>query len=442
MNLSIGHFAISSIIAQLGAKTALTEGNANESVVGRLRASCVKVDITPDKPQWLMGYGPRQSEGIHDNLYHRIIAMDDGKTQFFLVSTDLCVISPSFYKKVCKELENETGIGAKHVWWTVTHTHSAPEVGSQHLVKLFLPDRYTHEPNPEYTKWVKDSFIEGIKEARAKLEPVRLGVVIGMSVANINRRKMTADGRCQLGANPEGPVDRQLGLVRLERIDGSPVALIANYAIHGTVLGYQNRLISADVPGLVAQYVEEKLGAPMLFINGAEGNVAPIYSTCPDFESSHIEEFNTLIGDKILELNNTICSMSSDVRFWIGKTIIETPRKSGLGWVNDLMNYSRALNDGAKLVRIPIYFMKINDDTIFWGAPLELFCEIAMNVRDKSPYPYTFYFGLTNGTLQYLPTRQEFAKGGYEPSMSPFSEQAEENLTQGVIAYLQSIPSK
>ncbi len=102
-----------------------------EVVAGRLRAACVKVNITPDKPQWLMGYGPRQSEGIHDNLYHRIVAMDDGKTQFFLVSTDICVLSPSFYDEFCKELEKETGIEAEQVWWTVTHTHSAPEVGSQ-----------------------------------------------------------------------------------------------------------------------------------------------------------------------------------------------------------------------------------------------------------------------------------------------------------------------
>ncbi len=434
MNFSISHFAMSSIATQLGARTPLSGGTGN------LSASCVKVNITPDKPQWLMGYGPRQSEGIHDNLYHRIVAMDDGKTQFFLVSTDLCVISPSFYKKVCRELESETGIKAKQVWWTVTHTHSAPEVGSQHLVKLFLPERYAHEPNPEYTKWVKNSLIEGIKKAREKLEPARLGVGIGIATANINRREMNADGKCQLGANPEGPVDRQLGLVRLERMDGSPMALITNYAVHGTVLGYQNLLISADVPGLVAEYVEKKLGAPMLFINGAEGNVAPIYSTCPDFESSHIEEFNALIGDKILELNSTICKMLSDVRLWTGKTIIETPRKLGLGWVSDLRDYSRVLDDGTKLIRIPIYFMKINDDIIFWGAPIELFCEIAMNVREQSPYPYTFYFGLTNGTLQYLPTKQEFAKGGYEPSMSPFSEQAEDDITKGVIAYLKNIP--
>ena len=54
---------------------------------GDFRASCVKVDITPESPQWLLGYGPRRSEGVHDRLFHRIVAMDDGKMQFFLVLT-------------------------------------------------------------------------------------------------------------------------------------------------------------------------------------------------------------------------------------------------------------------------------------------------------------------------------------------------------------------
>src|ERR1019366_8383025 len=44
----------------------------------QFRASVVEVDITPVKSQWLLGYGPRQSTGVHDHLFHRIVAMDDG----------------------------------------------------------------------------------------------------------------------------------------------------------------------------------------------------------------------------------------------------------------------------------------------------------------------------------------------------------------------------
>src|SRR5687768_11042879 len=40
------------------------------------RASAVKIDITPKSPQWLMGYGARQSTGVHDPIFHRIAALD------------------------------------------------------------------------------------------------------------------------------------------------------------------------------------------------------------------------------------------------------------------------------------------------------------------------------------------------------------------------------
>lgn len=408
---------------------------------GDFRASCVKVDITPETPQWLLGYGPRQSEGVHDRIYHRIAAMDDGKMQFFLVSSDLAAISPAFYEQFCRELEQETGIRSNQVWWTLTHTHSAPEVGPPGLVGIMLPNRYLHEPNPEYSEWVKARLIEGIRETRSRLEPARLGVTTGYSMANINRRAIDVDGRASLGMNPEGPVDRQIGLIRLDRPDGSPLALIVKYAMHGTVLGSENLLISGDAQGIVAEYVEEKLGAPMLYVNGAAGNIAPIYSTRPNFKRGHITQFNVLLGDRILQANRSLKSGTSKVVLWTGETVIESPRKPGFGWVEDLSHYLRVTDTGVSLVRIPVRFLKINRDLLMWSAPLELFCEIAINVRNHSPFPYTFFAGYTNGFLGYLPTRQAFAEGGYESGrVTPFTEQVEDDFTRGVSTYIQGMP--
>ncbi len=429
--------AIVALIVAPGCKTMVTQETS-----GTFRAACVKVDVTPDQPQWLQGYGQRLSEGVHDKLYHRIVAMDDSTTQFYLIATDICVMTPSYCEDVFQELEKETGIKAEQVWWTTTHTHAAPEVGPTGIEQLFmdtLGDRYSHEPNVEYWGTLKDALIEGVKKARAQLEPARLGIGVGESFANINRRGKTGDGKSILGVNPEGPVDRQIGLIRLERLDGTPIALVANYAIHGTVLGNKNMLISGDVPGIVAEYVESKAGAPMLFVNGALGNVAPIYSVQVDFAHSHINEFKSLLGNKILATNESISFMTSDVTLSLDKVIVDTPRKAGLAWLDPLEDYARVSKEGTTLVRVPIYSLTINDDTVIWGAPLELFSEIALNVRDASPFEHTFYYGLTNGTLLYLPTREAFAEGGYEPGVSPFTAQAEEDLTAGVIQHMQRL---
>jgi hypothetical protein len=403
----------------------------------QFRAAVVKIDITPDKAQWLLGYGPRQSTGVHDHLYHRIVAMDDGATQFFLISTEICLYSPSLYDDVTQEIEKQTGIKPVQIWWTVTHTHAAPEVGPPGLGAVFMGERYEHDHNTEYSAWVENKLIEGVKEARAKLEPARLGVGWGMAMANINRRARDKEGPAFLGLNPDGPADRQIGLLRLEKADGSLLALVANYAMHGTVLGGENKIISGDAPGIVAAYVEQQLGAPMLYINGAAGNLAPIYTVYPDFQTGHLSQFRGLVGDKIIAANHRIGPTTSDVRLSLGESTVETPRRTGLGWATDLGKYTRTTSAGETLVLLPLRFLRINNDIAIWSAPVELFCEIPMHIRSVSPFPYTFYFGYTNGWLGYLPTQAEFAYGGYEPQTSPFTEQAEGDVTRTVVNYLQ-----
>jgi hypothetical protein len=281
--------------------------------------------------------------------------------------------------------------------------------------------------------------LEGIKEARSKLEPARLAIGTGVAFANINRRARDVDGTVSLGFNPDGPVDRQIGLIRLERINGAPIALIANYAMHGTVLGGSFMEISGDAPGIVAAYVEEKLGAPMLFINGAAGNLAPIYSVEQNPAAGHLTQFNVLLGDRILAANRRLAADTSSPTLWTAEKILETPRKPGLAWTEDLSAFSRLDSSGRPLVRLPVRFLKIGD-TVIWSAPVELFCEIAVDVRSASPFTNTFFFGYANGWLGYLPTKAAFAEGGYEPATSPFSDQAQHDVTEAVITYLAGLP--
>ncbi|MDQ6700410.1 MAG: hypothetical protein M3Z36_09510, partial [Acidobacteriota bacterium] len=115
------------------------------------RASIAKVDITPKTSKWLLGYGARQSTGVHDPLFHRIVAMDDGNLKFLLVSTDVCLFSPTVYDEVAERIRKATGIPPVRFWWSVTHTHSAPEVGPPGVYKVLLKGRSEHPVDTEYT---------------------------------------------------------------------------------------------------------------------------------------------------------------------------------------------------------------------------------------------------------------------------------------------------
>ena len=413
-----------------------TTSSANNNEIKKFRAAVVKTDITPENSQHLMGYQERKSTGIHDRIYHRLVILDDGNTQFLLVSTEICIISPVEYDRVAELINSKFGISPVNFWWSTTHTHSAPEVGTPGLYKIYMGERNKHEIDQEYTDLVVQKLIDGIKEAQTKLIPARLGAGWGFSQANINRRAIDVDGKASLGLNPDGPVDRRIGLLRIEKEDGTPMALIANYPVHGTVMSGSHLQISGDAPGIVSEYVEQKTGVPLIFINGAAGNLAPVYSVYPSPKAGHLSEFRVLLGDKILDANKKIYDIRDKVSLRTGSVIVETPRKTGMDWPEDCGNFTRLTKAGVHMVKLPIRFLRINEDIAIWSAPVELFCEISNEVRNRSPFPFTFYFGYTNGWFGYLVSEAEYRHEGYEPRVSPFTQNADKDLTDAVVTYL------
>ena len=88
---------------------------------------------------------------------------------------------------------------------------------------------------------------------------------------------------------------------------------------------------------------------------------------------------------------------------------------------------------------MPVRFLNINNEIGIWAAPIELFCEVSNKIRQRSPFPYTFYYGYTNGWLGYLPTREEWPFGGYEVErVSPFTPATAEQLVELVTGYFES----
>ncbi len=396
-----------------------------------LRAAAVKVDITPQTSQWLLGYQARQSTGVLDRIYHRVLALDAGGTPFYLISTDVCLFSPNFHDAVMRELRDKTGIDPTHVWWSVTHTHAAPEIGPPDMYKALL-GRSDHEWDRDYTKLVTNALIDAVKAAHDQLEPARLSVATTTANANINRRARDVDGKISLGLNPDGPVDRQVNLIRIQKADGAPIALVVNYAMHGTVMSGQNLKISGDAPGVVAAYVEEQLGGTVLYVNGAAGNIAPIYSVYADAASGHLSQFRVLLGDRVIAAARAMPPGTDRVVIRHAQHIVETPRRDDVVWPDELAAYA---TPDRQRIKLPLRFLAIND-TIVWSAPVEMFCDIAMNIRERSPFKQTLYFGYTNGWFGYLPTAKAFDEGGYEPRTSPFTPQVESDLTSAVMGFL------
>ena len=89
----------------------------------------------------------------------------------------------------------------------------------------------------------------------------------------INRREKLEDGRVILGRNPEGTIDREVIVVRLDRPGGEPLACLLNFATHPVSQTHKGRLISADFPGYAREVVEGITGSTCMYIQGASGNI-------------------------------------------------------------------------------------------------------------------------------------------------------------------------
>src|SRR5690606_26093344 len=154
-------------------------------------------------------------------------------------------------------------------------------------------------------------------------------------------------------------------------------------------------------------YVEEATGAPLLFVNGAAGDVAPIYSVYPSPRAGHLSEFRVLLGDRILAAADAIAVDHAELDLAFGEAIVELPRRTGLAFTPALDSFAGTASDGSPTVRLPVRCLRAADDLVIWSTPLELFSEVALSVRETSPAEHTFYFGYTNGWLGYLLTDEE-----------------------------------
>ena len=122
--------------------------------------------------------------------------------------------------------------------------------------------------------------------ANSDLQPVRVGAGSDEANVAINREEIDPeDSSILVGRNPDGITDRSVDVLRIDTIDGVPLAVIVGYAAHPVVMGYFQYLYSQDYPGTVRSIVEKATNTTCLFLTGAAGNQA-----CWSFLQSDWEE--------------------------------------------------------------------------------------------------------------------------------------------------------
>lgn len=474
----------------IGFADAVEQGPKDSKPSGLL-AGVARADITPPVGIAHLNWGSQThvtAEGIDPaGMLATALVLSDGKQKFAIVDVDHGG-TRSIDDGTIPRASQLTGIPAAHIRIGVTHTHAGPAF--QAAKGPVGTDSKLYEGMlSAYRSVVADKIAGAIAEANSKLRPVHAYGARGIGTININRRvRAKGDMPPAVGTNPDEFVDRELIVMRIDDAEGKPYAILVNFQCHGTVLTFENKLISPDWIGMVRKRVEQAFpGALSLYLQGAAGNQGPIEGGTGDLKVAH--RLGSILGlqaaalamqiettrrepvfegfiestafaarqpwrvlgprdatlkfaSKTLDLpRRTFTAAEIDLvstQVATAKRQVEAAASKGDAWqkyqadarlrrVSDLLARWTQPPDPTPL-QVDVQILRIGDIAIA-AIPGEPFAEIGAAIKKASPFAFTMFCGYSTGKGGgYMPVKSEYAHGGYEVEGTPYAIGAAEKL--------------
>jgi len=262
-----------------------------------------RIDITPDGPIRLSGYGNRKlaATEVSQRLAAQALAIGGRATgdngggdgadgvgagdrgaeadgPAILIAVDNCGMTASVRDAVVRAL-HEQGVRPERVVITVTHTHAAPCLDGW-APYLFGEDLSTEERAAidAYTTTLTEKLIAVSRAALAARQPARLSWGQGAVGFAANRRVLKDGKWAGFGVEAGGPVDHALPVLAAHDLQGRLLAVVANYACHCTTLTGEFNQISGDWAGYARESIERSFPGAVGIITigcGADANPAP-----------------------------------------------------------------------------------------------------------------------------------------------------------------------
>jgi neutral ceramidase len=453
-----------------------------------------RVDITPPLTAPHASWGAQVHvlpDGVEADLWATALVVDDGVTTAVWIDLDLVLLSRQESDAIRDAVSAALDIPAHAVRVSVTHNHAGPPPSAWNWTRegRAALDGY-YVLLPEYAAGAA-------RIAQAHLRPARVAAGSGEIREAVNRREIAPDGRPVTGVDPEGPIDPQVFVLRIDDREGGPLAAVVGYTMHPTTLGPSNRLISPDWPGHLKRTVEAITGATCLFAQGATGNIGPGPDGFTDDVGvvrrlgAHVgcEAARVYLGldlpaakhrhERVWESGAPLGKWTREplpepelvVRVMSREVILPLIEQPPLGdaqarvdeaqrRLDELkkraataaeieaatfatkranMTLSRVRTYGGRAsIPVELHLLQIGP-TVLAGIEGEPFAEIGLAIKAGSPWPTTWFGGYTGGWAGYIPTPDAYPQGGYEVDTSPFAPEAAGRLVAETLAALEAL---
>lgn len=443
-----------------------------------LRAGAATSNITPALGSAIIGgFLPFPATNVHDELHARCLVLDDGKTKLALVIVDLLGIQSNVSQAARKLIDQEAGIPSTNVLISAIHNHSAASA---------LGDKHFDYPQKidEYQTFVARRIADGVKCAVNRLRPAQLGFTTAQAPEHVfNRRWFLKPGTMppnpfggidQVKMNPPagspdlvkpaGPTDPTVSILAVREPNGRPIAVYSCYSLH-YVGGVGHGDISADYYGMYCQRLEHLLQGDeqdpplvVMMANGTSGDVNNIDFLHPRAAKKPYEQMRFVADDLAAKVQAALANVKYSDRLTLAagyrELVIATRRPTAeqLAWAKQTLAkggkpdipyvYAQrfeALASGATSVPAPLQVLRIGEVCI-GSLPNEIFCEIGLEFRKRSPVQPAFLVSLAHGYFDYLPTPKQHELGGYETWLA--TNRLEPNASEKMLKALLEITAE
>ncbi len=239
----------------------------------QISAGIATVNITPNEPVLMGGYGGREgrSSGANDPLLATALVLDDDANRVGLVAVDLLNVSRELTGRVRRQLADQ-GHRFDEFLLVASHTHAGPYMSARAFD--ISPSFPVDDDISDVEASIEAGIVDAVGTAARSLSPssLRVGTATVSGVAENRRAAGGVSGNVRV---PFGPVDEEVVAVYLEPAEGDP-AILYNFACHPVCTTGQELLLSADWPGYARTHITAAHSdAAVLFLNGATGDINP-----------------------------------------------------------------------------------------------------------------------------------------------------------------------
>jgi len=412
-----------------------TENGNDETTLGSVGHSLSvgfgRVDITPQEPVPLRGYGnssSRFSREVADPLYATCLAFtDENNNTVLLYHTDLTSACGDIFLYGRSKVSKATGIPMSNIMISATHMHSGPDMTN------------TKEPSiPRYIESFYGWLIEAAEAALADRKPADLYTAEAYPVGyNFVRHYYMEDGtvagdgfgyRDQKYISHVSEADNQLQIVKITR-EGAEDIVMVNWQGHphraGWVNGGPSPVITSDIVGTMRDYMEEKIGCKFAYFTGASGNQNQSSkikgeTAAPDY-ISHGQQLGQIAIDALKECK---------------------PADEGFVQITNVNYKATSKAESGTIIDVALFAFSIGDIG-FVCAPYEMFDTNGMEIKSGSKYETTFVVTCANFGWSYIPSigtyQYENTPEPYEVKNCRFVPGTGELLAQEFVKMLNSL---